>query len=194
MAAPSHKKDPWTRTRTYNDLPADEVISALQKEIRRGNAENAALLAAEMVLTSAELEEYLWFRLQVISVEDIGYGNLNAPVLIESLYNMHLRIPRPHGDRYLMAFHAVRVLCASEKERGSDDLKNWALRAVADGQAPTIPDYALDMHTRRGQELGRDALHFYEEASRVIPEIANRDRTYLDQLIAQAKVAREDKP
>jgi len=188
MAVPHHSQDPWTRVRTLHDFKADEVISSLQKEIRRGNTENAALLAAEMLLTSAELEAFLWFRLQVISVEDVGYGNLNAPVLVESLYQMHKRIPRPMGDRYLYAIHAVRVLSQSQKERGSDDLKNWVLGAIEnDNPLPTIPDYALDMHTQRGQEMGRDALHFFTEASKVAPEIENRDRTYLERLIEQAK-------
>src|SRR5688572_4648583 len=155
-----HSDDPWTQVRTLHDLPADEVISALQKEIRRGHTENAALLACEMILTSERMEEFLWFRLQVISVEDVGYGNLSAPVLVNTLYEMHSRIPHPSGDRYLMAIHAVRVLCASEKERGSDDLKNWALHAVQNDTLPHIPEYALDMHTRRGQEMGRDFLHF----------------------------------
>ena len=182
-----YSQDPWTRVQTHSGLPADEVISALQKEIRRGNTENAVLLAAEMILTSPELEAFLWSRLQVISVEDVGYGNINIPVLIETLYQMHQRLPRPNGDRYLFAFHAVRVLCASEKERGSDDIKNWALHAIENGQKPTIPDYALDMHTQRGQQMGRDHLHFLTEASRVHPEVADRDTTYLNRLIEIAK-------
>lgn len=188
MATPHHSHDPWTRVRTLHDFKADEVISSLQKEIRRGNTENAALLAAEMLLTSAELEAFLWFRLQVISVEDVGYGNLKAPILIESLYQMHKRIPRPQGDRYLYAIHAVRVLSQSQKERGSDDLKNWVLGAIEnDDPLPIIPDYALDMHTQRGQEMGRNLMHFLTEASKVAPEIDNRDTTYLERLIEQAK-------
>jgi len=176
--------DPWTRVRTLHDLPADEVISALQKEIRRGNTENAALLAYEMLTTSSELEAFLWTRLQVISVEDIGLGNVNAPVLVETLYHMHQRIARPQGDRYLYAIHAVRVLCQSQKERGSDELLNWVSRVVADeGRLPDIPDYALDMHTRRGQEMGRGMEHFLTEASKVLPEMPGRDTTYRDRLL-----------
>jgi replication-associated recombination protein RarA len=117
MSVPPFSADPWTRVRTIHEFPADEVISALQKEIRRGHTENAALLAYEMLTTSPEMEEYLWGRLQVISVEDVGYGNVSAPVLIETLYQMHFRIPRPRGDRYLFAIHAVRVLAQSQKER-----------------------------------------------------------------------------
>jgi replication-associated recombination protein RarA len=188
MAVPHHSADPWTRVRTVHDLPADEVISAFQKEMRRGHTENAALLAYEMLTTSPELEEVVWRRLQVISVEDVGYGNLNAPVLVETLYQMHFRVPRERGDRYLFAIHAVRVLSKSQKERGSDELLNWIAQAVEqEGRLPEIPDYAIDMHTRRGQEMGRDYAHFLTEASKVMPEVPDRDRTYLDRLLASLK-------
>jgi replication-associated recombination protein RarA len=179
MSVQHHQQDPWTRVRTAHDLPADEVISALQKEIRRGNTENAAILAYEMLITSPEMEAYLWHRLQVISVED-----LQAPILIETLFHMHQRIPRPRGDRYLMAIHAVRVLSQSQKERGSDDLLGWIKHAVeVEGQLPEIPDYAIDMHTRRGQEMGRDYQHFLSEASKVSPEMPERDLTYKQRLL-----------
>lgn len=187
-----HTADPWTRVRTVHDLPADEVISAFQKEMRRGHTENAALLAYEMILSSEELEEVVWSRLQVISVEDIGLGNINAPVLVETLFQMHKRLPRGRGDRCLFAIHAIRVLCSSPKERGSDELLNWLSREVdLRGRMPEIPEYAIDMHTRRGQEMGRDYYHFLTEASRVLPETPDRDRTYLDKLIEEAKQERE---
>ncbi|MFN2135335.1 MAG: AAA family ATPase, partial [Candidatus Promineifilaceae bacterium] len=59
-------RDPWVDVKTVSGFPADHVISALQKEIRRGHTENAALLAYEMLSTSAALEDYLWYRLMVI--------------------------------------------------------------------------------------------------------------------------------
>jgi len=188
MSVPNHNADPWTRVRTLHDFPADEVISALQKEIRRGNTENAAMLAYEMLITSPELEAYLWGRLQVISVEDIGYGYLNAPVLVETLFQMHQRVPRPRHDRYLFAVHVVRVLAGSQKERGTDDLLNWIRHMIdQEGKLPTIPDYAIDMHTQRGQEMGRDYLHFLSEASKVNPELPDRDTSYRDRLLALTK-------
>ena len=42
---PHLARDPWVNVKTFNGFQADHVISALQKEIRRGNTENAALLA-----------------------------------------------------------------------------------------------------------------------------------------------------
>jgi replication-associated recombination protein RarA len=188
MAVPNFQADPWTRVRTLHDFPADEVISALQKEIRRGNTENAAMLAYEMLTTSPEMEAYLWGRLQVISVEDVGYGNLNAPVVVETLFQMHQRIPRPRHDRYLFAIHAVRVLSQSQKERGTDDLLNWIRHSIEEADnLPTIPDYAIDMHTRRGQEMGRDYAHFLTEASKISPEMPERDTSYRDRLLALTK-------
>jgi replication-associated recombination protein RarA len=115
----------------------------------------------------------------VISVEDVGLGNPTAPILAETLFQMHKRYPRPQHDRFLFAAHAVRVLASGPKDRTTDDMVNWAKNAVALGETlPEIPDFALDMHTRRGQELGRDYRWFVEEASRVAPEIEGRDERY----------------
>ena len=176
--------DPWTRVRTVHDFPADEVISALQKEIRRGNVENAALIAYEMMHTSPELERYLWDRLYVISVEDIGFGEVTAPILIRTLEQMSQRFGRDRGDRYLFAIHAVRYLATRQKDRSTDEMYNWLIHAVEkEGLRPTIPDYAIDMHTARGIAMGRDLRHFLEEGARISPELPNREKKYRKRLL-----------
>ena len=177
-------RDPWVNVKTFNGFQADHVISALQKEIRRGNAENAALLAYEMIITSPALEDYLWHRLQVISVEDIGFGETLAPVLIQSLSEMTRACDRAVGERKLYAIHAVRYLCACKKDRSSDEMINWINHAASSGKLlPVIPEYALDMHTAEGQKKGRGRRHFFEEASRTNPEVQDRDRTYLERIL-----------
>ncbi len=177
--------DPWQRTTTEHGFAADEVISALQKCIRRGLVDNALLLGWEMYLTSSEMEAMLWSRLGVISVEDVGLGNAQAPVLIETLFQMHQRYPRPQHDRFLFAAHAIRVMAAGPKDRTTDDMVNWAKNAVALGEIEAeIPDFALDMHTRRGQQMGRDYRWFVEEASRVDPDVADRDSRYRRWIVA----------
>ena len=177
--------DPWQRSTTEHGFAADEVISALQKCLRRGMLDNALLLGWEMFVTSPELEDKLWSRLCVIAVEDVGFGNLQAPLLVETLFQQHLRYPRPLGDRFLFAAHAIRVIATSSKDRSSDDMVNWAMRGVALGELlPEIPDFALDMHTGRGQQMGRDYRFFMEEASKVIPEIADKDQRYRDWIMA----------
>ncbi len=177
-------RDPWVDVKTVNGFQADHVISALQKEIRRGNTENAALLAYEMILTSPAMEDYLWYRLKVISVEDIGFGEPLAPVLIQSLFAMTDACDRATGERKLYAIHAVRYLCSCNKDRSSDEMINWINHASKSGKLlPVIPDYALDMHTAEGQKMRRGRRHFFEEASRIIPEVPDRDRTYLDRIM-----------
>jgi replication-associated recombination protein RarA len=177
--------DPWQRTTTARGFAADEVISALQKCLRRGMLDNALLLGWEMYSTSPELEEMLWSRLCVISVEDVGFGNPTAPVLAESLYQMHKRYVWPQHDRFMMAAHLIRVIATSRKDRTSDDMANWAKYAVSLGEAlPEVPDFALDMHTRRGAEMGRDYRYFLETASQVMPEIEGRETKYREWILA----------
>ena len=177
-------RDPWVNVKTFNGFQADHVISALQKEIRRGNEENAALLAYEMIITSPALEDYLWHRLQVISVEDIGFGEPLAPVLVRSLFEMNEACDRAVGERKLYAIHAVRYLCSCKKDRSSDEMINWINHSSQSGRLlPVIPDYALDMHTAEGQKKGRGRRYFFEEASRTSPEVPDRDRTYLERIM-----------
>ena len=177
-------RDPWVDVKTFNGFEADHVISALQKEIRRGNTENAALLAYEMIITSPALEDYLWQRLKVISVEDIGFGEPLAPVMIQSLFEMTSACDRAVGERKLYAIHAVRYLCQCKKDRSTDEMINWINHASKLGSLlPVIPDYALDMHTVEGQKKGRGRRHFFEEASRTNPEVSDRDRTYRERIM-----------
>jgi replication-associated recombination protein RarA len=176
--------DPWTQVKTIHGLPADEVISALQKEVRRGNEENAALLAFEMVSTSEDLERKLWDRLCVISVEDVGFGEVSAPVFIESLERMTHRYKYGEGDRALFAIHAVRYLATRKKDRSSDEMLNWfKLATEKEKLLPDIPDYAIDMHTARGQKLGRTVKDFYSAGAKVSPELEKRVTTYRERVL-----------
>ncbi|MBT9382419.1 AAA family ATPase [Pseudooceanicola sp. CBS1P-1] len=180
--------DPWQKVRTYHDIPADEVISGLQKSLRRGAAETALLLGYEMFLTSEALEQKLWARLQVIPVEDVGLGEPMLPVLIETLFQQHLRVAWPSPERFLFAAHAIRLIARAPKDRTSDDMAGFArLELVARNRTPEVPDYAIDMHTRRGIEMGRGYDHFLTEASHVENELPERDTSFRDRL--QAAIA-----
>lgn len=179
--------DHWQKYRTISDLPADLVISALQKEIRRNHPENAATLAYEMLKTSEELEEYLWFRLKTISVEDIGFANTFAPILINSLDQMRKTI-KQDGDRGLLAIHAVRYLCQSKKDRSSDEMYNWIIKSYKTKEIkPIIPDYAIDKHTLQGQQKEMSEKEFYEEGSLVSPEWEDRDKKYRERILEMIK-------
>jgi replication-associated recombination protein RarA len=163
--------DPWARTTTRNGLQGDEVISALQKSIRKGKERAAVEFAYEMYISSPQFEEKLWRRLQAISVEDIGMGNPLAPILINSLNQIRKNFQYDEPDRAMMFVHAIRYLCASTKDRSSDLLKNIVIKNFNLGYVPQIPDYALDKHTTRGKKMGRGSLHFLHVDSQVTPQL-----------------------
>lgn len=165
-------QDPWAKIKTRNNLAGDEVISALQKSIRRGNEKAACEFAYEMYITSPQFEEKLWRRLLAISVEDIGMGNPLAAIMVNNLNTMRKEFQYNESDRAMFFIHAIRYLCNSEKDRSSDLLKNIVIKSFAMGYVPEIPDIALDKHTTRGKEMGRGSEHFLHEASKVVPQAA----------------------
>lgn len=163
--------DPWANVTTLNGYQGEEVISALQKSIRRGKVEDACFFAYEMYITSREFENYLWLRLTTICVEDIGFGNLDAITIINNLDAARKKFAYRSVDRPIFFIHAIRVLCQSEKDRSSDILKNIVIKSVAMGEIKEIPEYAFDKHTTKGRAMGRDSFHFLHEASKVIPQL-----------------------
>lgn len=179
------KKRRWSDRTTAHGLPGDQIASALQKEIRRSHTENAAMVAYEMVISGPDFEAYLWSRLQVISVEDVGFGEPDAPIMINTLYQMVQGMNPDAGERKLFAIHAVRYLCRCQKDRSSDEMVNWVGHVIEkEGRHPHIPDYALDGHTVEGRARGRGARYFFEEASKLDPEWPDRDTTYRDRILA----------
>jgi replication-associated recombination protein RarA len=168
---------------THHDYPADQVISAIQKEIRRGNTENAVLLGYEMVVTSPALDDYFWQRLMVISVEDFGFGAPNASILINALFQMVETFDRGMGERKLFAVHAVRYLCGSLKDRSSDEMVMWINFSSEEGEVrPNIPDYALDMHTAAGKKLNRGLKHFLDIGAQLSSESLDREKIYKERI------------
>lgn len=176
--------DPWQKVKTIGGYDADLVISALQKEIRRGNEENAVMLAYEMFSTSQPLEDYLWARLHVISVEDIGFANPDAALMVFALDETRKSLVPGSWDSHIIAVHAVRYLAKSLKDRSSDEMLNWVDKNYKKGLIrPEIPSYAYDKHTKKGQEMGKNDHDFYYEGSLVSPEMKDRDTKYRERLL-----------
>ncbi len=180
-----HSEDPWTRVNSKRGYAADELISALQKSIRRGDTQLALLIGREMFESSADLEEMMWARLNVISCEDTGDGSWFEPVLINNLYGMHKRLDRSFGDRWLFATHAIRFLSERLKDRSSDEYANMTMHLMNSSDHPfEIPAYALDVHTRRGQEMGSSVSDFWNDGggSSLANERPGRDTTLRDEI------------
>jgi replication-associated recombination protein RarA len=185
MVLPNLQEDPWTRVQTVHGFAADELVSVLQKSIRRGMIENAIIVAYEMFASGPEFEDQVWRRLQIISVEDVGFGGLDTPVLIRTLDEFRRLADRSSPDRLIYLVHATRVLASCEKDRTSDEMTNWVRDAVDSGAAkPEVFDDAIDMHTKRGQEMGRGFRHWFSNGARVENEIPDRDLTYHERVLA----------
>lgn len=165
----------WHNQISRNGICGDALNSMLQKSIRRAQERNALAAAYEMYITSPAYLDMLWKRLMCISVEDVGFGEPNAPDLICTLNEIRQEFPYEDPDQALFLVHAVRYLCRCKKERTNDHLRGLVKRAFANGYVPEIPDYALDMHTTRGRQMGRGLAHFAEEASRVENEIDDEE-------------------
>ena len=147
---------------TPSDYNFHEVLSALQKEIRRGNEEQALFWALELE-SSTKYQKALWSRLRVIASEDVGIANPFIAILINALNRAYENVTK--GKR-LFVSHAILALCRSPKSRIVDDF----LIVVQRSQNLEIPDYALDMHTSRGKIMGRGLKHFHTEGCKLVNE------------------------
>lgn len=193
MAVHPQHEDVWSRTTTVGGYAADEVRSVLQKSIRRGLVEEAVLAAYELYETGPESEDMLWRRLEIIATEDVGYGLIEAPALIEALNAQRQRIP-PTADRWIFAVHAVRLLATAPKDRTSTDLAMWAKAAIARGERKLeVPDFCVDYHTRRGTAMGRGPLHWLTEGGGVLEnertDIPNPWKAYVQAQTQEAAIA-----
>ena len=77
----------------------------------------------------------------------------------------------------------MRLLAGSAKDRSNDELANLVRLDVEAGARPEVPDHAIDMHTARGRERGRDLAHFLTGGASVEPELADRERRWRTELL-----------
>ena len=146
-----------------------ELLSALQKDIRRGNEYQAMFWAVELESFNPTA---LWNRLRVIASEDIGLAESLAPLIIDVLEREYYDARGREDDSYrLFLVHAVLFLARSPKSRIVDDLLNVVYGQIQhEDKKPAIPDYALDMHTLAGKKMGRGLEHFCSEGTKLSNE------------------------
>ncbi|MGW3957453.1 hypothetical protein ACWEKM_42735 [Streptomyces sp. NPDC004752] len=183
MPLPPTNRDPWSHTTSARGFQCDELVSALQKYIRRGNLDEALLIAREMYETGPELEQHLWTRLMVISSSDCGDGTFLQTPIVESLHRVCMRMPRGTGERWLFIAQAVRYLATCTKDMTTDEICMWSRHVMNKGlREPVIPSYAIDIHTAKGQELGRGVAHFLDEGTYIENPYAGADHTFGDRV------------
>lgn len=165
---------------TTNGYEPFEVVSAIQKCIRRGLEREAMLWCIEMATTSKMHYSWMLNRLQVIAHEDIGLANPQAVTFVMETVRVAKEYYQKQGWR-IMFGNIVRILCRSIKSREGDHFV-WVTLDEYDTTGPgEIPDVALDKHTQRGQRMGRGMEHFLTEGTRLdntSPDDLYREEAY----------------
>lgn len=155
---------------TKKGYSGPEVISALQKCIRRGEEREALYWAVE--LYDSGYAEWLWKRLRIISSEDVGMASPGISSEIWALYSMHALAAKNKEDKgepqRLFMAHAILLLCRAKKSRLVDWALIWAW-LTHPFKRDEIPDVALDKHTDRGRLRKRGWQHFFTEGTKLNP-------------------------
>ena len=134
----------------------DEVASALQKAVRRGDERGALFWASELELGG--WGRYVWKRLTIMVSEDVGLAEPHLPATIRALYENWLeeskrsKEERYAGFRRIFVVHAVVLLARARKSRMLD---HALVVTYGERPSPPVPDFALDRHTKAGREKGR---------------------------------------
>jgi hypothetical protein len=166
--------------RTQKGYVLGEVISAIQKEIRRGKEREAFFWAMELC---PRYEKYLWRRLIIIAHEDIGPAN---PLLLVAIPTMRFcyfdcREAGKDGGAKLILCNAILIMCASPKARTADHLVTIMGHEREKGLKLEPPSYAVDRHTRRGKTLGRGIDHWMKEGCVLHPPAGPFYDRYLEE-------------
>lgn len=141
-----------------------DVVSALQKAIRRSQPEQAAAFAIE--LTQAGYGAWCWSRLKVIACEDVSPEATGLVADVDALAAQWKAAKKGHDLDLLTVARAAVALALAPKSR----LADWLviLHASREAEPVPIPDEARDMHTLAGRKLGRGKQHFADEAGKLI--------------------------
>lgn len=144
-----------------------EVASAFQKSIRRGLEEDAMYWGIE--LYDSGYSTYCWKRMIIMCSEDVGLGNPSCIVQVMALKQSFdfLSACRDDGAKKLPFTQAIVVLVRSGKSRYIDHAITVRWQTHQEEFKP-LPDWAYDMHTRKGKSLGRGLKYFYQESCKIV--------------------------
>jgi len=165
-----------------------DVASALQKAIRRGDIKLAGYFALE--LFESGFANYCWKRLLTVSAEDVETWVTKE---IVALHYSYVLINTPKKDKpkgRIFISKAVVILCRAIKSRDTDHLQNFVYdkmlgidaeeidkaleEARGTGEVIEIPEYAYDVHTKKGKRAGKTKKDFFlQEQESLFPDSEN---------------------
>lgn len=156
----------WKTSTSRNGFRLDEVLSAVIKEIRRSKEEEALYWALEMTYAGQVAEDFLWESLLVFTIEDVSIAAPSVLTIVSDAYRLKSFLPERDTRRLAVLAFAVSELSKVAKSRYSNELLIDLQERIAAGEfKPSMPDYALDMHTARGRERRRGIEHYLTEGA-----------------------------
>lgn len=142
-----------------------------------------------MEISGQEAIEFLWKTLGICAVEDIGLAHPEAISIVMNAKKLFFELPTGYVGRNLITTFAAAYLAHCTKSRLTDEmLFDMLQRFEKDGPYKEMPDYALDHHTKRGREIGRDLIYFFEEAAKLINEETSLvNKEYYERIMERLK-------
>ena len=159
--------------RTKLGYPYDEVISALQKCVRRGRTNEALYWTHELV--SSGFVKGFWRRLMIIASEECS-NDLQLCALVGQLArNAELATkgfaPGSRQEGILEAQATISLTRSKKKSREAIDAVGYMHFAKRSGFRIEPLPAGVDMHTRRGRAAGRSFRDFRFEGRLLAGEL-----------------------
>lgn len=135
-----------------------DVISAFIKSVR-GSDPNAAVYYLAMMIESGEDPRFIFRRLLILAVEDVGMAYPEAVSVVQSCADAFERIGLPEGR--LLLSHATVFLAGLPKSNSAYVAIDTAIAYIRAGNVFPIPAHLRDAHYAGAKELGRGVEYLY---------------------------------
>lgn len=134
-----------------------DVISAFIKSIR-GSDPDASLYYLALMIDSGEDPRFIFRRLLISAVEDVGLAYPEAITIVQSCADAFERIGFPEGN--LLLSHATLLLAGLPKSNSVLSINN-AIASIRAGNIYAIPPAIRDNHYSGAEKLGRGIDYKY---------------------------------
>jgi len=168
--------------KTSSGYRLDEVVSALQKSIRRCQEKQTLFWGLE--LWQSGFWKYLLRRLKTISAEDIGLANVEALIMINVFYTScileeqdYIKTGKnkkygPYKPEELQVTEILMYFARAKKSRIVDYVCSVVDFMFKKGEKLEVPLVARDMHTKAGKARmpsGRERnIEFYKNGAEIV--------------------------
>ena len=123
------------------------------------------------MIEGGEDPKFIARRMVIFASEDVGLAAPEAVQQVTALAQAW-ELCRRWSGFYVDPQHvvmAILLLARAPKSTEVDDAKNWVIQKRKGGWRPEVPEYALDVHTEQGRQMGRTEEDWYRERNQVIP-------------------------